>query len=425
MRPFRLAVTALFACALTLLAIAAGRHLRQPSAGDSAPVAADTGAPPAPAEPARLEMVHTIAAGETIGAILPRYGAPVEPVLAAARPVADLARIRAGRDLVFVMRSDSAVPVEIRYPLDRDRTLVIDRDGETWSARLDEVRYDHRIGERAFTIRSSLWAAATEAGLSPGDIATLARVFEYDIDFNTELRAGASARMVVDELWQGEAFARLGAPLAVRLDNDGRSYVAVRFRGLDGKVGYYDPDGVARRKAFLRSPLAFSRVTSGFSRSRYHPILKRRRAHLGVDFGAPAGTPVRAVGEGRVVYAGRNGGHGNFVKIDHPGPYASSYSHLSRILVKRGQHVDQGQVIGRVGSTGLATGPHLHFQFWVGGRIVNPLTVDLPRETRLEGAELAAFRSLCAAILPVLDGIAEAEPPADSGAEPAGETSRE
>ena len=158
-------------------------------------------------------------------------------------------------------------------------------------------------------------------------------------------------------------------------------------------MGYYDPKGIARKKAFLRSPLTFSRVTSGFSLKRFHPVLKRRRPHYGVDFGAPTGTPVRATGSGVVTHAGTNGGHGRFVKIDHPGPYQSSYSHLHRIKVKRGQKIKQGQVIGTVGSTGLATGPHLHYQFWKNGRFVNPMTIDLPRNEKLPSAEKVIFET--------------------------------
>jgi murein DD-endopeptidase MepM/ murein hydrolase activator NlpD len=153
----------------------------------------------------------------------------------------------------------------------------------------------------------------------------------------------------------------------------------------------------------LRSPLEFSRVTSGFNLKRFHPVLKKPRPHYGVDFGAPIGTPVRAVGDGVVEMADRNGGHGNYVKLDHEGPYSSSYSHLSSISVRRGAKVRQGEIVGFVGKTGLATGPHLHFQFWVDGRYVNPLDVELPQSEALQGEELVRFQAQRDALLAQLE----------------------
>jgi murein DD-endopeptidase MepM/ murein hydrolase activator NlpD len=178
--------------------------------------------------------------------------------------------------------------------------------------------------------------------------------------------------MVVDELMVEGEVQRLGAPVAVRFTNKDEEFVAIRYTTKDGYPRYYDASGKSRKRPFLRSPLKFSRVTSGFNRNRYHPVLKRRRPHNGVDFGAPTGTPIQAVGDAVVTWAGPNGGHGRFVKLNHEGPYESSYSHLSRISVRKGQRVRQGDIIGYVGSTGLATGPHLHYQFWVDKKIRQP-----------------------------------------------------
>ena len=245
------------------------------------------------------------------------------------------------------------------------------------------IQYETREAIRDFTVQSTLWGAATKQGLRASDIMQLAAVFEFDVDFNTELRAGATVRMVVEELYNDGRFAKLGTPLAVKLHNNGEDYLALHHTDASGDAGYFDPNGVARKKAFLRSPLPFSRVTSGFNPRRFHPVLKTRRPHNGTDFGAPIGTPIRASGSGKVVYAGRNGGHGNFVKIDHPGPYASSYSHMHKIRVKNGQKVKQGQIIGTVGTTGMSTGPHLHYQFWKHGKFVDPMKVKLPRTQKL------------------------------------------
>lgn len=346
--------------------------------------------PPDP-EPLIREQDYRIASGDTAGSLLRRFGARVEAVLSAARPHYDLTRLRQGRTIALTWHDPDPEPVLLRYAVDEDRTLVLSREGETWSGRLDVVTYEAKAAVREVVVKTSLWQAAIDAGLRPADIAALAEVFQYDVDFNTEIQPGARARMMVDELWLDGEVAKLGPPHAVRFENGGKTYVAVRFQRADGSWGYYDRDGMSRKKAFLRSPLAFSRVTSGFSLSRYHPVLKKSRPHLGVDFGAPTGTPVRAIGDGVVVTAGHAGGHGNYVKLDHEGPYASSYSHLSKISVKNGQKVRQGQLIGEVGSTGLATGPHLHFQFWVNDRYVNPLSLELPRIEPLPAEELARF----------------------------------
>lgn len=344
------------------------------SASLAAPAAAS--AEEAPDEP--VWTAHEITRGEALGTILPKYGLPTTAVRTAALPHHDLAKIRAGQVLRFLTPPDASTPTELHYKLGMDETLVVSKEGETWAARVDAVTYETRVSTREFEVTTSLWAAAVDAGLHPRDIVGLAGVYRFDIDFNTEIRAGAKVRMVVEELWDEQGFARLGAPLAVRMSNGGKDYVALRFQDGDNDAQYYDAKGRARRKPFLRSPLKFSRVTSGFNRNRYHPVLKRRRPHNGVDFGAPKGTPVHAVGDGTVKFSGTNGGHGRFVKLDHAGPYASSYSHLSKLTVKKGQRVRQGQIVGYVGSTGLATGPHLHYQFWKHGKYVNPLTVKLP-----------------------------------------------
>lgn len=407
MHPLRVYITSLFATSVLLLAWV--WLSRPPEVVPPAQQPAEVAVVEEPEPPAGPQWVdHEIQSGETIGTILAAYGVPLGPVEQAARGHHDLSRIRAGQTLSLLLDASEDLPLELRYALDADHTLVVVREGDVWTGRLDEVIYEHRQGLREIVVTSSLWQAAVDAGLRPADIASLARVYQYDIDFNTEIRAGARARMVVEELWQDGTFARLGTPLAVRLENSGKEYVAIRFEQADGSVAYYDEEGTARKKAFLRSPIEFSRVTSGFTMKRYHPILKKSRPHLGTDFGAPTGTPVRAIGDAVVVHAGRNGGHGNFVKLDHEGPYASSYSHLSKVAVHKGQKISQGMVVGYVGSTGLSTGPHLHFQFWVNGRTVNPMTVQLPRQVQVARAERQAFDEERDNLLAMLDGSRDA-----------------
>jgi len=364
-----------------------------------------TRAPQPPPAPKVFEVLHTIDRGETLGVILENVGLSSHAIQTAAKPLYDLANIRAGRTITFKIREGEQTPHMMLYPLDEDNTVRIERTAEVWAASVDTIEYESTEAIREFNVESTFWGAAAKAGLRASDIVKLASVFEFDVDFNTELRGGAQVKMVIQELYTEGRFAKLGTPLAVRLENNGEEFVAIHHVNSDGEVGYYDLNGVARKKAFLRSPLPFSRVTSGFNPRRYHPVLKKRRPHNGTDFGAPRGTPIRATGSGKVVSAGRNGGHGNFVKIDHAGPYASSYSHMHRIQVKRGQKVKQGQIIGTVGSTGMSTGPHLHYQFWKNDRFVNPMTVDLPRTQKLSSSELATFESNRTMWIDFMDGV--------------------
>ncbi|MFT4976111.1 MAG: murein DD-endopeptidase MepM/ murein hydrolase activator NlpD [Myxococcota bacterium] len=398
MNTLRLLATAALGASLTTLTYTIANHPGEQrdaaTAGNDMVVTAEVitaAAPEPPAEVARW-VSHTIASGDTLGELLPRFSVSSRAIQDATQELYDLSKIRIGRTLSFRIEPGEAVPVELRYPLDEDRTLVVHRDGEDWSAFVDEIAYTVSEGQRALTVTSSLWKAAVDGGLRPRDIASMAKVLESDLDFNTEIRAGATARMIVEELYdESGEFARLGAPLALIFDNAGHEYVAIRFTSDDGVTRYYDADGTSRKRAFLRSPLEFSRVTSGFNPRRFHPVLKKPRPHNGTDFGAPTGTPVRAVADATVSRAGRAGGHGNFIKLDHAGPYESSYSHLSRIAVAKGERIKQGQIIGYVGSTGMSTGPHLHYQFWVNGRYVDPMSIELPRGQRLSDAELARF----------------------------------
>ncbi|MCP4804721.1 MAG: peptidoglycan DD-metalloendopeptidase family protein [Proteobacteria bacterium] len=360
----------------------------------------------APPEPPRFaDVVHTISKGETLGAILPRYGVTaIQGVVDAASEHTDLTNIRAGRDLVFTYERDVPHAVALRYALDEDTTLVLDLTGDAPASSLDVIEYEVATGTRALDVDGSLWNAAIDAGLRPADIVRLSEVFQWEVDFNTELRAGARFTLVGEELHTEGSFVRLGDLHAVRLENDGDVYTAVQYEQADGTLGWYHPDGTASKRPFLRSPLEYSRVSSKFNLKRYHPVLKSARPHYGTDFAAGSGTPVRATGDGKVVYASTNGGHGKYVKLDHAGPYTTSYSHLSKIAVKNGSQVKQGDLIGYVGSTGLSTGPHLHYEFRVNGKAVDAMNVDLPNVEPLPESEMAGFAQVRDHWLPQLDG---------------------
>ncbi|MCK6506192.1 peptidoglycan DD-metalloendopeptidase family protein [Myxococcota bacterium] len=405
-----LLLAGLLVVALGAAGLVAWRVVSRAAAPPALPPVASTELVLPPPTPPAVTLRHRIGPGDTLGQVLSGYGIDAHALREAALAHHDLARLREGRDLMLVYPPDAGEVAELRYELSEDEQLVAVREGAGWQAHVEQAVYQARMVRRDFTVQATLWDAAVDAGLRPADILALAHIFESDVDFNTEVQQGARVELVVEEKTRADGFQKLGAPLAARFHNAGKEWVATRWQPPGAREpDYYDDEGFNRRGAFLRSPLEFSRVTSGFSKGRFHPILKTKRAHLGTDFGAPTGTPVRSVARGTVLKAGRNGGHGNYVEVQHEGPYRTSYSHLSRILVRKGEVVGQGQVVGQVGSTGLSTGPHLHFQLWVNGRHADAMTADLPRNERLGEDALPAFHAWRAQVRQVLDGLA---PPA-------------
>jgi murein DD-endopeptidase MepM/ murein hydrolase activator NlpD len=238
-----------------------------------------------------------------------------------------------------------------------------------------------------------LFGAADEADLPDVVTLQLADVFAGDIDFYHDLRKGDRFRVVYEMRHVDGEPVGPGKIVAAEFENGSRTLRAFRWRDADGADNYYAPDGTAMRKAFLRSPMEFSRVTSGFSGARFHPILQTWRAHKGVDYAAPVGTPVRATGSGKVTFAGTQNGYGNVIELKHAGVHSTLYAHLSRIAphVKAGARVAQGEVIGYVGQTGWATGPHLHFELRAGAEQRNPLAIALPSGEPLPASARAAF----------------------------------
>jgi murein DD-endopeptidase MepM/ murein hydrolase activator NlpD len=255
-------------------------------------------------------------------------------------------------------------------------------------------------------ITSSLFVAGQEAGLSDNLIMQLAAIFGWDIDFALDIRAGDSFKLLFEQRFKDGRKVDEGPILAAEFSNRGDSLRAVRYTAPDGITGYYSETGMAMRKAFLRTPLKFTRISSNFNLRRRHPVLNRIRAHRGVDYAAPTGTPVKAAGDGVVVFAGTKGGYGKTVVLRHGGVYSTLYAHLSRYAggLRRGQRVGQGAVIGYVGSTGLATGPHLHYEFQVNGIHRDPLNVPLPRAEGIPADQLPRFEAEAALLLAQLDG---------------------
>jgi murein DD-endopeptidase MepM/ murein hydrolase activator NlpD len=288
------------------------------------------------------------------------------------------------------------------YGIDDLRTLRVRRRGEELQAELEERSYETRVETTRGVITSSLFGAVSDAGEEDQLAVDLAAIFEWDVDFNTELQRGDSFRVAVQKLYLDGRFSGYGGIIAAELMRGERTLRAVRFEGPHG-LEYFHPDGLPVKKPFLRSPLKFSRISSRFTRARLHPILKTVRPHLGVDFAAPTGTPVRSAANGVVVAAGWSGGYGNLVRVRHGRGLESLYGHLSRISVRRGQRVVQGELIGAVGSTGLSTAPHLDYRITQNGAFVNPLKLTPPPPEPLPATLMEAFSARRDADLALLD----------------------
>ncbi len=285
---------------------------------------------------------------------------------------------------------------------DGSSNLVIQREGEQFKATQTAAALEKRIEMRSGEIRSSLFAA-TDQALIPDNIAMqIVDMFSTDIDFASDLRRGDRFNVVYETLWQNGEYVHAGRVLAAEFVNAGRPYQAVWFDEPGNRQGggYYSFDGKSLKKAFLKSPLEFSRISSGFSMRR-HPISGKWKAHKGVDFAAVTGTPIRAAADGVIQFVGAQGGYGNVVEIKHWGNYSTAYAHMSRFAkgLRKGAKVSQGELIGYVGSTGWSTGPHLHYEFRVSGVARDPLKVDMPTAQPLAGAQLQRFRGVASDML--------------------------
>jgi murein DD-endopeptidase MepM/ murein hydrolase activator NlpD len=304
-------------------------------------------------------------------------------------------KLRQGQTVTLVRSADGRLK-SLHYVPDRDHELTITRAGENFVAEMHDIPSTTDVVTAEGQIRSSLFESVIAAGERPELAVRLADIFAWDLDFYTDPRAGDSFRVVFEKRTFGaDQSVSYGRILAAEYVNDGEPYRAVLFHDRAGHPAYYTAEGKALQRAFLRSPLKFAApVTSHFSMHRFHPILKTYRAHLGTDYAAPVGTPVQAIGHGRVVFAGRKGGDGNMVVLRHANGYETYYLHLSRIFVRRGQTVQQGQRIGAVGATGLATGPHLDFRVQRNGRFMNFEAMKLPPATPVAPRDLAEFRTV-------------------------------
>ena len=353
-----------------------------------------------------LPTDKTVKAGENFTAALQKFGlTPTDAAnaAAAAQEAFNLRQVRAG-NTITVGRSVEGTLREIDYKIDADRMLKIVPDEDGYSAKIREIPSRMEVVAVTGRVDDSLFNAVEDAGESPELAIKLAQIFGYDLDFYTDPRKGDTFRVVMEKkLYANGQAAGYGKIFAAVYENDGKKYEALLFHDPAGQPGYYTADGKSLQKAFLRSPLRFAApITSHFSRSRFHPILKIYRPHLGTDYGAAVGTPVQTIGTGRVIFAGRKGGDGNMVQIRHTNGYETMYLHLSRIFVHAGQSVEIGKVIGLVGSTGLSTGPHLDFRILQHGKFKNFEKLGLPPSDPVSKKNWPEFAEVRERWLPVL-----------------------
>lgn len=335
---------------------------------------------------------------DTIGALLDRLGIDDPEAISflqtspAMAPVAR--QLRPGQ-LVSAYTTLEGTFVRAEFPLGEPHTrLVARRLDNGFVAGIESLPTSLTTVYRSGEIQTSLFAATDAADIPDAIAVQLAEIFSGEIDFHRDLRRGDRFHVSYESVMANGRPVTSGRVLAAEFIHDGRTLRAVYFERGDGSGAYYDANGKSLRKAFLRSPLEFSRVTSGFTNARFHPVLKRWRAHRGIDYGAPTGTRIRATSDGVVDFIGRQGGYGNLIVLRHTGGYSTAYGHLHRFAagIRRGNRVSQGDIIGFVGKTGLASGPHLHYEFRMHGNPVNPLRIALPDAKPLDAKALADFR---------------------------------
>lgn len=352
----------------------------------------------------------TVRKGDTLSSLLQKAGLSLEEIhqiTSSGKDAKQLTSLDPGDELDLLVKNGKVEQLKLHRSKLESVSVVRNENGYQTEhiKRTPEIRYGYATG----TIDSSLFLAGQKAGLNDRMTLKLADIFAYDIDFLLDIQQGDSFSVLYEDLYLDGEQVGEGKILAAEFTNQGKTYKAVQYTKSDGSAAYYTPDGEIMRKQFLRTPVDFAKITSYFSLSRKHPILHKIRAHKGIDYGAPRGTPIRAAGDGKVIFAGVRNGFGNVVMIQHGGAYTTLYGHMDKITIKNGVRVDQGQMIGTVGSTGLATGPHLHYEFHVNGAAVNPLAnMNVAMAEPLSKSEIARFNASATQLLAQMKQLASA-----------------
>lgn len=336
--------------------------------------------------------------GDTLATVLARFG--VKPPSAHAiidkvRPFLNPRQIRPGHDIQVVLHPEDKTVQGVELVVENN-LLRVKATADGWLLEREEIPFVRETRVIKGRIKDSLYQSGVAAGLTPQHILALAKIFEYDIDFFSDFHRGDGFYFAVEQLRYVDGRRVLGRILAAELESGDERFSTFYYVAKDGRGAYYDSEGRAVRRSFLRAPLSYMRVSSPFSLNRQNPISRTVRPHMAIDYAAPAGTPVVAIGRGQVDFVGWRNGYGNVVDIVHSGGYMSRYAHFSRFAegIRTGRAVDAGDVLGYVGQTGHATGPHLHFEFLRGGEKINFLSLRIPKNDRLAGQDLQRFKEL-------------------------------
>ena len=359
-------------------------------------------------EPAKQWQEFTVKSGDSLSKLFKR--AKLKPqqldeVMNSGAVAKKLTKIFP-KDIIRVLTDDQGDLQALRYEIDPETYLMVEREQGELVAKEYKHNIETRVAHADGVIDSSLFMAANESGISEKLIMELAGIFGWDIDFALDIRKGDSFKVLYEEIYRNGEKIKDGDIVAAEFINDGEVYRAVRYTNPENnRTEYYTPEGKSMRKEFLRTPVNFTRISSRFTTKRFHPVLQKFRSHKGVDYAAKRGTPIRAAGDGKVIFKGKKGGYGRVVIIQHGSKYTTLYAHLNSYNknIRVGKKVKQGQTIAYVGSSGLATGPHLHYEFRVNGVHRNPQTVKLPSSQPVPKKHLPAFELATSPVLAQLD----------------------
>lgn len=351
--------------------------------------------------------IITAASGDTLSAIFAKAGLPaslLHELLNSSNEAKRLSRIKAGQEFEFKLSPEGRLQ-SLHSKLGKLESFEVTHGDNGFTFKHELAKPEARTTYARGVIDSSLFLAAKKAGVSHGLTLALSNIFAYDIDFAQDIRRGDEFELIYEEKVIDGKRVGYGNILAARFVNRGKTYTAVRYTNKQGATSYYTADGKSMRKAFIRTPVDFARISSRFNTGRRHPILNKIRAHKGVDYAAPRGTPIKAAGDGRVKLAGRKGGYGNTVIIQHGNSYQTLYAHMQGFAkgIQTGRTVKQGQIIGYIGTTGLSTGPHLHYEFQINGTHVDPLSQKLPMADPIAGTERQRFQQTSKPLMAKMD----------------------
>ncbi|WP_339525696.1 peptidoglycan DD-metalloendopeptidase family protein [Pseudomonas sp. EA_35y_Pfl2_R111] len=362
-------------------------------------------APPPETDP--LHHIVSVENGDTLSTVFAKVGlsaTTLHTVLNSSKEAKQLTRLKVGQALEFKLSADGQLE-SLHSKLSDLESIALTRGENGFSFKRELVKPEVQTTYSHGVINSSLFLSAKRAGLSHSLTMDLANVFGYDIDFAMDIREGDEFELIYEKKVVNGKQVGTGNILSARFTNRGKTYTAVRYTNKQGNSSYYSANGESMRKAFIRTPVDFARISSRFSTGRRHPVLNKIRAHKGVDYAAPRGTPIKAAGDGRISLAGRHGGYGNAVIIQHGQRYRTLYAHMNGFAkgIRSGSNVKQGQIIGYIGTTGLSTGPHLHYEFQVNGVHVDPLSQKLPMADPIASSEKARFMQLSKPLMAQMD----------------------